>query len=113
MVDRIARCQTLPQSSNNVWQSASVREHETLAQRVAGPIGQNLPGILQRAKLDIGLLAPAEILTLQRTIGNQAVARLRTSAGQQRTALPPRTLPAKPPIGPPDDIYEKEADPLA
>jgi hypothetical protein len=103
MAEAIAPSQTSPQS-RGVREPASPRGPETDVQPLAMSMGQQLPGILRRAKRNIGLLAPAEILTLQRTIGNHAVTRL--IAGH-------RTLQAKLTIGAPDDVYEKEADAVA
>ena len=83
MAETIAPSQT-PAQSSSVRESASPRGPETDVQPVAVPFGQNLSGILRRAKLDMGLLAPAEILTLQRTIGNQGVLRLLAGARQRQ-----------------------------
>ena len=110
MAETIAPSQT-PAQSSSVRESASPRGPETDVQPVAVPFGQNLSGILRRAKLDMGLLAPAEILTLQRTIGNQGVLRLLAGARQrQRNG---EALQAKLTTGAPDDVYEKEADSVA
>jgi len=128
MAETIAPSQT-PQQSSSVRESASPRGPETDVQPVAVPFGQKLPGILRRAKLDIGSLAPAEFLTLQRTIGNQAVLRLIASARQYQrngevplqsspphvrgAVRPLQPLQVKLTIGAPDDVYEKEADSVA
>jgi Domain of unknown function (DUF4157) len=110
MAETIAPSQT-PAQSSSVRESVSPRGPETDVQPVAVPLGQNLPGILRRAKVDMGLLAPVEILTLQRTIGNQGVLRLLAGARQhQRNG---EALQAKLTIGAPDDVYEKEADSVA
>jgi len=117
MAETIAPSQTPPQ--RRVRESASPRGAETDIQPVAVRRGQNLPGILRRANLDIRSLAPAEILTLQRTIGNQGVLRLLASSRQhQRNGEIPRQssppdVRAKLTIGAPDDVYEKEADSVA
>lgn len=99
MAETIIPSQTL-QPSSNVRESASPRGPETDAQPVAVSMGQQLPGIVRRAKLDIRLLAPAEILTLQRTMGNQAVLRLIASAREHyrndeapRQSSPPAEMP--------------------
>ena len=129
MAEPVVQSQTLPQSSSSVRESASPRGPETDTQPVAVLIGQKLPGIVQRTKRDIRSLAPAEILTLQRTIGNQAVLRLMASAGQHQgngevprqssppnlygAIRPPQPRQAKLTIGAPDDVYEKEADSVA
>ncbi|HEY6329418.1 MAG TPA: hypothetical protein VI756_08770, partial [Blastocatellia bacterium] len=78
-------------------------------QRVTVPLGRNLPGILRRAKQDPGLLAPAEVLTLQRTIGNQATIRLLASARrrQQTGGLPRQSPHAR---SGPADAYERKAN---
>jgi hypothetical protein len=103
MAETIAASQTPPQSSRP-RESASPRGPEIDLQPVALPFGQQIPGIVRRAKMDIRSLAPAEILTLQRTIGNQAL--LRLIAGSQ-PLQPKLTLGAR------DDVYEKEADSVA
>jgi hypothetical protein len=103
MAEAIAPSQKSSQS-RGVREPASPRGPETDVQPVAMSMGQQLPGILRRAKRNIGLLAPAEILILQRTIGNHAVTRL--IAGH-------RAIQTKLTIGAPDDVYEKEADAVA
>lgn len=56
------------------------------------------PLLLQRAIADPAAASPADILTLQRTVGNRAVSRL---------------IQAKLAVGPMGDRYEQEADRVA
>jgi Domain of unknown function (DUF4157) len=103
MAETIAPSQTSPQS-NRPRESASPRSPETDLQPVTPPFAQQIPGIVRRAKMDIRSLAPAEILTLQRTIGNQALLRLIAGAQPLQTKLT---------LGASDDVYEKGADSVA
>ena len=84
MAEETARLQTLTQISSKVQKSASSHGIEAVAQPFVSPVGKKLPGILQRAKRDVGLFTPAEILCLQSTIGNQAVGRLIATAGEHQ-----------------------------
>ena len=121
MADQIATSQTLKQSRGDVREPAEPPGFESAGQ-AAQRVGRDLPGFVRRAKQDIGLLAPAEIQALQRTIGNQAVTRLIASAKQQTrdreeatgvAIRSPQGLQAKLTIGAPNDVYEKEADSVA
>ncbi|MFZ1752432.1 MAG: DUF4157 domain-containing protein [Caldilineaceae bacterium] len=60
--------------------------------------------VLQRAQSDPASLQPADILQLQRTIGNRATGRLLSSS------LP---IQAKLEVGPVNDVHEQEADRVA
>ena len=84
MAEETARLQTLTRISSKAQKSASSHGIETVAQPFVFPIGQKLPGILQRAKRNVGLFTPAEILCLQSTIGNQAVGRLIATGGEHQ-----------------------------
>ncbi len=60
--------------------------------------------VLQRAQVDPGSLTPADVLQLQRTVGNRATGRL---LAQQLT------VQTKLQLGPANDKYEQEADDVA
>jgi len=60
--------------------------------------------VLQRAQVAPGSLRPADILQLQRAIGNQATGRLLSAAP---------TIQAKMEVGPVNDVHEQEADRVA
>ncbi len=60
--------------------------------------------VLQRAQVAPGSLRPADILQLQRTIGNRATGRLLSSAP---------TVQAKMEVGPVNDVHEQEANRVA
>jgi hypothetical protein len=75
MADRIADLQMLEETSGKVRELAALRGAEMVA-RPAATSAPTLPAILQRAKMDIGQVTPAEVLFLQQTIGNQQVQRL-------------------------------------
>src|SRR5512143_2451653 len=70
-------------------------------QKTAAPA--DLAGHLQQAVTDPGSARPADILTLQRSYGNQAVQHLLAGA----------TVQAKLTVGPAGDHYEQEADRVA
>ena len=69
----------------------------------AVPLGTTV----QRAAIDPGRLRPADVLALQRTVGNQAVTRL-----LGRTTPAPH-IQFKLTVGPASDRYEQEADRVA
>ena len=54
MAEKIADLQMLEESSSKVPESVSSQEPETAVSPVAATLGPSLPGILQRAKLDVG-----------------------------------------------------------
>jgi len=80
--------------------------------------GLNVPGMVQRAYIDARRMTPADMLYVQRTIGNQAALRL---LHDSRKALPPaprvesapRPIQRKLKVGPAGDRYEREADSVA
>jgi hypothetical protein len=77
--------------------------------RAPKPIAPQTPSSLppiQREGLDISRLQPNQILSLQRSIGNQAVQNLISAS---RTPV----VQTKLEVGPTDDSYEQEADQVA
>ena len=68
------------------------------ANKSKSPAGPHPAQILQRLEDAPGSIRPADILQLQRTIGNRATGRL---------------LQAKLKLGPAGDVYEQEADRVA
>ena len=65
--------------------------------------------IIQQARASPDLLTSADVLQLQRTIGNEAVGRLLNEIGQN----PKSQIQAKLTVNPPGDRYEQEADRVA
>lgn len=70
--------------------------------------------IIQRAETDFRSLTPADVLALQRTLGNRAVTQLlrpggSTTASQGSTAIVQRALQ----VGAADDPFEREAEDFA
>ena len=106
MASAITRSAVLDESMIRIPKAAPRVGLQPVEKPAILPIAHKMPGILRRAKLYDGSLAPAEVQMLQRTIGNRAVARL----------IEPRprlTIQAKLTIGAPDDVYEREADSVA
>ena len=107
------------------------KESNTAFQKQTTPAKQkpisNPSLIIQRARNNPKSLTPADVMQLQRTIGNRAVGRLISEirrplstvqqASLQRQLVQERiksgTLQAKLKIGQPNDIYEQEADRVA
>ncbi len=94
--------------------TASKPTTSQLVQQAQGPASPRLDqGVVQRTQLGAGALSAGDLLALQRSIGNRAVARL---VGAQRSAAAPATPPliqAKLQVGPANDAYEQEADRIA
>ena len=80
-----------------------------------------LHGTVQRAMTDASQLSPADVMALQRTVGNVAVQRLLADRAQQPTPAIPHAVrqstgPVTQPkltVGPVGDKYEQEADQVA
>jgi hypothetical protein len=70
--------------------------------------------VIQRSQLDPARLRPADVLVLQRTMGNQAVQRMLSPQGQRSEPKPPHRpapiIQRKRTVGGADDRYEQEAD---
>ena len=66
-----------------------------------------LAGLVQRARSDPRLLNPRDVLQLQRTVGNQTVAKM--LAGMNHKSV----IQAKLTVGPAGDKYEEGADQVA
>ena len=77
------------------------------------------PALAQRMAIDPQRLTPSDVLYLQRTAGNRAVAELlgRGSTQQRQVSAirqaPPSLIQPKLTVGPTDDAYEQEADRVA
>ncbi|MCL4505189.1 MAG: DUF4157 domain-containing protein [Chloroflexi bacterium] len=95
-------------------------------QPVLAPTGDMLPGIVQRAAVDIASVSQPEMDTLQNTLGMRAVQRMaRRAAGATGAKPDPRqslrrmlsnrgiAVQAKLTVGAADDAYEQEADRVA
>jgi hypothetical protein len=82
MTETVAQSESF-QSKNGVQESVSPHERETGAQLPATSMAQQASRILRRSPMGAASLAPAEILVLQRTIGNQATVR-RIAGGGKR-----------------------------
>ena len=79
---------------------------------VEPPVTQASQEQVQRARIDPARLTPADVMALQRTIGNQAVVDLlgrRKASGRSTTPA----VQAKLRVGPVGDRYEQEADRVA
>ncbi|PXF60950.1 MAG: hypothetical protein C4B59_06250 [Candidatus Methanogaster sp.] len=76
---------------------------------------QHPAAIIQRATAAPESLTTADLLQLQRTIGNRAVGQLLSgiNAGQRESLAHGSLIQAKLTINPPGDIYEQEADRVA
>jgi hypothetical protein len=96
--------QVLPEHSRTVPRKRTDKADAAFDQ--AQPLDPR--AILQRAALAPASLRPADILRLQQTIGNQAVARLLSQLSPVRSVVH-----AKLTINAPGDEYEREADRVA
>lgn len=76
---------------------------------------QHPAAIIQRATAAPESLTTADVLQLQRTIGNRAVGQLLSGigAGRHETSAHESLIQAKLTINPPGDVYEQEADRVA
>jgi hypothetical protein len=85
------------------WTAHAPTSHQPHSSQHASPNimrkGADYRHVIQRAQVDPGSLTPADVLTLQRSIGNRATTQL----------LQP-VLQAKLKLGPAGDKYEQEAD---
>ncbi len=96
---------------DNSSTSAAKRPHSSKTKPQAHP-----SAILQRAEVDIAALSSADLLTLQKTAGNQAVTRLLAQRGRSGNSPAQRSNnPVQPKltVGPAGDKYEQEADQVA
>ena len=97
--------------------NAKQMDEATQKHKPAKPVAQELLALtdedillrtaVQRAAVDPGRLRPADVLALQRAVGNQAVTRLLG----RTTPAPP--IQFKLTVGPASDRYEQEADRVA
>jgi len=97
--------------------SAAIRQQQQPLRRTdPGLTRQQHPAvIIQRATAAPESLTAADVLQLQRTIGNRAVGQLLSGIGaaQREPADHGSLIRAKLTINPPDDVYEQEADRVA
>jgi hypothetical protein len=70
------------------------------------------PGQIQR-KLDARILSPANVLALQRSVGNRVVQRLLSQSDKAAQAQKAPLVQPKLMVGPAQDRYEQEADRIA
>ena len=96
--------QGLPERSHAI-PSKSQRDDLEVSDRAQLPASG---AILQRAALAPQSLRPADILRLQQTLGNRAVAQLLSQRSPVRSLVQ-----AKLTVNPPGDLYEREADQMA
>jgi hypothetical protein len=96
MPTAVAPLQTSPQNCSNVLESDVVCGLESDAKPAPFADGQRIPGILRRAKLDIGSLAPAEIRVLRRSsaigVNGQVVEIVDVSHSSRITGVVPSDL---------------------
>ncbi len=96
---------------DNSSTSAAKHSHPSKTKSQAHP-----SAILQRAEADIAALSSADVLMLQKTVGNRALSSLLAQRG--RSGNPPAQRPNNPvqpkmTVGPVGDKYEQEADQVA
>jgi hypothetical protein len=75
-------------------------------------IGQSYAAA-QQARINLSRLTPRDVMALQRTVGNRAVARLLGRSGPAPSPSPAPVIQAKLTVGPANDKYEQEADDVA
>jgi hypothetical protein len=99
---------------------ASARGRMSNAHSVGGDLSfgldADLGAVVQRAQRNFTLLTPGNISVLQRTIGNQAVARMLGRDAPTPNIHTPSSSPViqtKLTVGAADDVYEQEADRIA
>lgn len=106
-------------ASNHTKQSLPVEK----VSRAASPQGQQAPALqpltadlIQRAQADPHSLTPSDVQTLQRTVGNSAVARMLANRDARASAAPvmrPPIVQAKLKVGRSSDVFEQEANAIA